>query len=274
MRSKKYQIFSVSLLALSILLFIAFILSSVLIYINQPTLQFQPDSFGFTNFLKIYSPSLQIGTSAVVFFTLWLTMERMTQTEDQINLNQENVKFNNYYKHKEEFSAFLNRMSFFKFIKENIKVEIETLFPAIYSYFFNSSYKTFKPTLNPDAKKEIDDFINEIKNSTLSNPNQNLEQVSLDEINKLSNLINRTIEPICNINTEIEIVTVRLHLVTVSGGPRKLVEERFKLLNNLFWTITLYEDILAFDGTYQAERANFTLNFISYRTSLGLQKTA
>jgi hypothetical protein len=161
-------------------------------------------------------------------------------------------------------------MPFLKFIKEHSQVEIETLIPAIYSYFFSSSYKSFEPVLNPGAKKEINNFIKEIKNSALSNANQNLEQVSLDEIKNLSNLINRIIEPICNINTEIEVVTVRLHFMTVGGRPIKLVEERFRLLNNLFWTVTLYEDILAFDGIYQSERANFTMNFTNYRESIGL----
>ena len=119
MKSKNFKIISEILLAISIFLFIAFILSTVFICINQPSLSIQLNSAGFTNFLKIYSPSLQIGTSAIVFFTLWLTFERMNQTEKQLNLNQENVKFNNYYRHKEEFSAFLNRMPFLKFIKEH-----------------------------------------------------------------------------------------------------------------------------------------------------------
>ena len=251
-------------------MFVAFVISSAFIYANQPPLSLQLDSSGFSYFLKIYSPSLQIGTSSVIFFTLWLTLERMRQTQKQLDITQENVNFNNYYKHKEEFSLFLNKMPFFVFLKEHSKIEIETLIPSIYSYFFNTSYKNFEAKINPKAMNEINNFIEEIKKSSVSNPSQDLEQVSIEEIKKLSELINRTIEPILSINTNIEVVTVRQHFYQVGGRPIKLVEERFTLLNNLFWTISFYEDFLAFDGIYQSERANFALNFTNYRTTIGL----
>lgn len=258
------------LLIISVIMFIAFVLSSYFIFINQSSLSLQLDSVGFSNFLKIFSPSLQIGTSSIIFFTLWLTLERMRQTQNQFDITQENITFNNYYKHKEEFSSFLNKMPFFAFLKKHSQIEIETLFPAIYSYFFNTSYKNFEARLNSKSRTEINNFIAEIKKSSISIANQDLEQVSIEEIKKLSELINRTIEPICSINTEIEVVTVRQHFMEVGGRPIKLVEERFKLLNNLFWAISLYEDFLAFDGIYQSERANFALNFTNYRTTIGL----
>ncbi|MBX3006949.1 MAG: hypothetical protein KF816_02875 [Melioribacteraceae bacterium] len=270
MKNKYYKIFSTVLLILSVIMLVVFIVSSYFIFINQPSLTWQPDSVGFSYFLKIFSPSIQIGTSSIVFFTLWLTFERMRQTQNQLDITLKNIAFNNYYKHKEEFSSFLNKMPFFAFLKKHSQIEVETLFPAIYSYFFNKSYKNFEARLNSKSRDEINNFIAEIKKSPISIVNQDLEQISIEEIKKLSELINRTIEPICSINTEIEVVTVRQHFMEVGGKPLKLVEERFKLLNNLFWAISLYEDFLAFDGIYQSERANFALNFAKYRATIGL----
>jgi len=262
MRSKKFQIFSKIFLLMSIILFIAFIFSSISIFINRTPSHIQLDSVGFSNILNIFSPSLQIGASSIVIFTLWLTLERMKQT-------QENITFNNYYKHKEEFILFLKKMPFFDTIENQSKFEVDVLLPPIHSYFFNKSYKDFEPRLNPKSKNEIDHFITKIKGSSLSISNQNLESISIDELKKLSELSNQTIEPICAIYTEIELTTVRQHFVAVGGRPINLVEERFKLLSNLFWTISLYEDILSFDGISQSERANFTLNYRNYRTSIG-----
>ena len=229
MSNINYKIFSIILLAISICLFLAFILSSIFIHINQPSLSLQLDSNGFSNFLKIYSPSLQIGTSAIIFFTLWLTFERMKQTQRQLEINQENVKFNNYYKHREEFNQFINKMPFFNFIKEHSQIPVDTLIPAIYSYFFNKSYTSFEPRLNTKSKEEIDNFIKDIKNSSLSNFNQDLEQVPIEEIKKLSEFINRTIDPICHINSEIEIVTVRQHFIEI-GGPLKLIRRTIQII--------------------------------------------
>jgi len=270
MEKKNFQIFSVVLLVISVIMFFVFVLSSIFISINQPSLSIQLDSVGFSNFLQIYSPSLKIGASSIVFFTVWLTFQRMRQTQKQLDITQENVTLNNYYKHKEEFIQFLNKTSLFMFIKKKSPFDAEVFMPAIYSYFFNKSYKGFEPRLNPKSKIEINNFITEIKKSSISNVSQDLEQVSIEEIKRLSQLINRTIEPICSIYTEDQIITIRMRFSKVSSRPIKLVEERFKLLNNLFWTILLYEDFLAFDGIYQSERASFALNFTHYAATIGL----
>ncbi len=263
MKSKNYQIFSKIFLLISIILFIAFLFSSTFILINQKPLHIQLDSVGFTNFLNIFSPSLQIGATSIIVFTLWLTLERMKQT-------QVNITFNNYYKHKEEFIAFLKKMPFFDVIQNQSQFEVDVLLPPVYSYFFNKSYNDFEPSLNIKSKKEINNFIDKIKESSISLHNQNLENVSIDDLKKLSELINQTIEPICAIYTEIEAITVRQHFMTVGGRPIKSVEERFRLLSNLFWTTSVYDDILSFDGIHQSARGNFTLNFTNYRTSIGL----
>lgn len=263
MKSKNYQIFSKAFLIISIILFIAFVFSSILIIINKTPSHLQLDSIGFANFLKIFAPSLQIGASSIIIFTLWLTLERMKQT-------QVNITFNNYYKHKEEFIVFLKKMPFFDVIEKQSQFELEVLLPPIYSYFFNKSYKDFEPSLNSKAKKEINNFIQKIKESSVSILNYNLENAPIDELKKLSELINQTIEPICAIYTETEVITVRQYCMKFGGRPIKSVEERFNLLSNLFWTISLYEDILSFDGTHQSLRGNFALNFINYRGSIGL----
>lgn len=278
MINKNYERYSKILLILSWLATFAFATSFILILIHNQKLEFQLNSEGFNNFINIFSPSLKFGAIAIVIFTFWLTLERMRQTDErlkqterQIKITEDNVKFNNYFKHNEQFSLFLKKLSFFKTIKNINNVDIDVLTMSLYNYFFNSDYKNFAPNLNATAKNEINRFISEIKTSSLSGKNQDLENVSIDEIKKLFSLINPTVNEICNIYIEYEVVDVREYSMTSGGQPIKLVEERYKLINNLYWTISLYEAFLAFDGVIQSEGENFSINFSTYRNDIGLQ---
>ena len=194
----------------------------------------------------------------------------MQQTQRQLEITYENVNFNNYYKHKEMFTQLMTGLSFYSTIKKYSQINVDELIPAVYSYFYNSSYKDFQPRLNDKAKEEVVNFIQEIKNSKLNSKDQDLKEIDIEEIEKLSRLVNRTIEPLCIINAEIEIPTVRKYYKTAEGVSIKLVEERFKLINNLYWTISLYESFIAFDGIHQSERSTFLLNFTTYRSGIGL----
>jgi len=263
MKNKSYKIFSSLFLTFSIGLFILFICALFFTFINQPASQFQLDGEGFSNFLNIYSPSFQIGTVAIVFFTLWVTLERMNQTQKQLELTSENVSFNNYYKHKEEFRSYLKNMPIIKDINKESKIEVDVLLDPIYTYFFNKNYKDFKPELNHKSKKEIHTFIATMKKSTISKANQNLTNVIIDELKELSKLLNQVVDPICSIYTELDVATVRTHFMMRGGHPIDLIEERFKLLSNIYWTASLFEDFLAFDGSYQSSRGYFSINFAS-----------
>ncbi|MCJ7647256.1 MAG: hypothetical protein MUP85_01460 [Candidatus Lokiarchaeota archaeon] len=194
----------------------------------------------------------------------------MEQTQKQLEITQENVRFNNYYKHKEEFKILLKENEFFELITKKTGFKIEDFDAAIYSQFFNSSYKNFEPKLNESAKAEIFNFIDQIKNSEISNDKQDLNEVPIEEMKKLYKLINSTLDPIFTLNNEIEIVSVLNYFTGRGKRDKQLIEERFNFLSSLFWCTSFYERFLAFDGIVQSKRANFVLNFNDYRKSVGL----
>ncbi|MFZ1291433.1 MAG: hypothetical protein WAR79_15165 [Melioribacteraceae bacterium] len=270
MELKYYRILSRILFSLCCVLLALSIFSSILILISEPNLTTRFDSNGFAYFFNLFSPSIKFATASIFFLTLWVTFKRMQQTQEQIEITLGNVQFNNFYKHKEEFINFLGKMPFFEFIKKNSSIDIYTLLPTVYFYFFNATYEKFQPNLNEQAKEEIYNFIKLVKNSSLSNKDQNLEIVKIDEIRNISKHLNRTIEPICMLNSEIELGKIRYHFMSYGGHSLNLVEERFKLLDKIFWTITLYESFLAFVGIDQAERGAFTLNYSRYKEKIGL----
>lgn len=84
---------------------VATLLSSILIIINTP-LSWSFDADGFNGFLSTFSFPLKLiaGYLAVVGFIS--LNHRSEQTSRQISLTEENQKFTNYFKHREEFAVY------------------------------------------------------------------------------------------------------------------------------------------------------------------------
>ena len=60
---------------------------------------FDTSNKGFSNLFSLYSSSIQLGGVLIAIITLIMTLERMKQTKEQLNVVSDNNKFNNYFKH-------------------------------------------------------------------------------------------------------------------------------------------------------------------------------
>lgn len=265
---KRLQIFSKIFLILSISSFILFVGSALLIFSNLPSYQMLLDSFGFSNFFQIYNPSFQFGTASVVLFTIWLTLERMKQTKGQIDLTQDDVNLNNYYKHRDEFVSFISKKSVFITLEQQRNFDIATLLYPVYSYFFNQSYKDFKPSLNSKARKEIDCLIEKVKVSTLNKPDHDLSLVAVDELKELAVLINMTVDSIFIFYSKIDFLVFNDKGKFIEQSDIQEMEERFILITTIHWSVSLYEDILAFDGIAQQRQGAIAMNYSKYRFNI------
>lgn len=262
---KRLQLFSKIFLILSIILFCVFVGSAILIFIYMPPHQFQPDSTGFSNLFEIFNPSFQFGTASVVLFTIWLTLERMKQTKKQIDLTQDDVNLNNYYKHRDEFMSFISKRFVFTILKQQRNFDLETLLYPVYSYFFNQSYKDFKPSLTSKVRKGIDSFIEKVKISSLNKPNQDLSLVTIDELKELAVFINMTVDSICIMYSMIDFSIFKGEMKYIEQSDIQEMGERFILITTIHWSVSLYEDILAFDGIAQQRLGHIVLNYGKYR---------
>jgi len=265
---KKLQKFSKTFLILSIILFSVFVGSAISIFINMPSHQFQLDSSGFFNFFEIFNPSFQFGTASVILFTIWLTLERMKQTKEQIDLTRDDVNLNNYYKHRDEFVSFISKKSIFTTLKQQRNFDIATLLYPVYSYFFNQSYKDFKPSLNSKARKEIDCLIEKVKVSTLNKPDHDLSLVAVDELKELAVLINMTVDSIFIFYSKIDFSMFNDKGKFIEQSDIQEMEERFILITTIHCSVSFYEDILAFDGIAQQRQGAIAMNYSKYRFNI------
>src|SRR3989304_5656772 len=104
----KYYLYGSGLLVL--ILFLVAIISDIS---SASNLYYSISSQGVKQLFEVYSTSIQLGTALLAISALILTIERMRQTRAQIEAIDHNYRFNNFYKHKEEFIKDLSKKPLF-----------------------------------------------------------------------------------------------------------------------------------------------------------------
>lgn len=177
MQSKNYFRISRILFYASVSFICASFLSFFWTLIISSRIYFDPSSNGLKEFVSYYQPQIALAGVGIALFALWITSERMKQTKEQIDVMADNNKFNNFFKHRENFIAYFCQNKFLIEIAKGGKKDIQKVAMEYYEYFFYKSYSDFRTTLNDDAFNNCVDIGDKIESSSVY-----LETVSISEM--------------------------------------------------------------------------------------------
>lgn len=267
MVNKMFKIFSSIFYLLIYFIGALFVLSFFANLFEYSSLHISLKGSAITNFLYLYSTPIKIGTALFASFAIWLTMERMRQTEKQIEEITKNNRFNNFFKHREEFKKEFTNNRFFIEVKDLTERDVAFEIGLLYNLFYYQSPNLFEPHLNSESEIRIKNFLSRISNSDLDKEGYNLEDFDLQELKKISD------ENFHQIKSLLTSIHSRL-----TPQIRKTAQEyeenirplliKFIYLNEFFWSGILYQSLFQFDGSSERVWENFDINFVNFRENL------
>ena len=181
-------------LVASIALFLLSLVSAISIIITEYPLKLSLNNQGFANFVTYFSFTIKSLTATLATFAIWLTLERLSQTERQIDAMMDNNKFNNYTTHRQEFINHLKESSLFEYMSIAEKVSPHVFITPLYQTYYSESYLDFRPYMKVSIKNKIDTFYNKIINSNMSRKDCDLANYSISEIVEISNAASEDVE--------------------------------------------------------------------------------
>lgn len=218
---------------------------------------------GFITFFNLYSSSIKIAGALLAVVTLIITLERMKQTKDQIKLIGDNNKFNNYYKHREEFVKYFSDNDYIMYIKGEDELDKKRFINVLYELFYYPSYHEFSPVINNDAEKVINIFMTAVRNSELNKDNFDL--LSAEGIKEIDNTITNSIFGYIYTTVNSKILRDLHRGRLTSKGYIELSDEKRILLEAIFrihYLNTCISYVLNFQGNISNELDNFRHNFL------------
>lgn len=242
---------------LSLLSTVIFFFFIIVDKFSQIQLDFSQE--GFTFFFDLFDFPVKLLTAGAVLFGLWLTIERMKQTEKQIDSIVSNNRFNNFYKHKEEFVNFmLNRQVFTQF-PSNKHANIKNYTVMIYNLAYSTNPEEFSGKIKKEFKNKGIRTLAEI-GSYFSNKEQ-LRHLDIKEIDLFLNKIH--FAPFGELNSLIderldESIPILISAHIDSFDPDKF-EAIYKILKKLSFFADFFNSMLAFSGepVYMYDRFDY-----------------
>jgi len=274
MKPKYYSRVSKLFLALSILLFLISIGSAISTIITEYPLKLSINNQGFENIVIYFSFTIRTLTATLATFVIWLTLERLSQTERQIDAIMDNNKFNNYSKHQQEFIDQLKESSLFGYISIAENIAPRVFIAPLYKTYYAESYLDFKPHMKDKIKNDIEVFYKIITSSKMSEQGCNLANYPIDEILEISKSASEHVEELIIPNTETIILKIKMkHGVSGIVNPSSALQSvitRFQCLHKIFWTIAFYSSLLVFDGELRTW-GHFQDNHENFMNNLGIK---
>lgn len=182
-----YAIFS--FIAAALIIFLIIFFNEGIYYLFSFT------SKGFKLFLTLYDFPIKILTASVILFGIQLTLARMRQTHKQIEIITDNSRFNNFYKHREEFIKFWGKSLLVSLAYENDRFkklnspEAQNAdHQAMYNVFYYSSYHSFQPHLNDKYFLVAKKFLDLLYTSKLNIKNYDIINIERSELNDIHQL--------------------------------------------------------------------------------------
>jgi len=268
-----YRRFSNLILASSIVLFAISIVSTVIIIIAEFPLKLSLNPQGFENFFNYFSFPTKALTATLATFAIWLTLERLSQTERQIDTITDDNKFNNYSKHQQEFVDFMKDVS----ILISGICEIEKISPRVYlvpayKTYFAKTYEEFHPHMTEGARLAIDKFYHEVAKSLIGEKHCDLAKVPFTEITKISSIASGDVRELIIPLTEKVLSRIQLEYSRINMPVQQiqLAKARFTELHVISSTLAFYRSLLAFDGEFGKDSGSFQDNFEQYENGLGV----
>ncbi len=252
---------------LSIVLLVSSFFVLLLNIISEWAFPPQLNIIGVENIFIKYEPTIKIFTYFLGTFAIWLTLSRMLQTKDQITLIEENNRFNNYFKHRDQFIAQFKDNIFFKEYENLAKRSAEPDLMNFYNTFYYKSHHNFTPFMNKTSTAFIDKFINAVEKSKINIENTDLNGIAVDELIQLSNLNYADVRKYTTAMNCYLTPQMRTRMEH-NGDDRNTIttkSTKFIYMNELFWSGVLYKSLKAFDGMEKFAWDYFPVNFINYR---------
>lgn len=262
MKEKKKEIFIPGwLIFLGVLITLGFVVLETWLS-SAPDVEFSFENYG--------------GTSKVIAFfiaaiAIILTIKRMQQTKVQTDVMIDNVKFNNFFRHKEEFITHFSKNKHLQIIAIGAKEKIVKTLMDYYEYFFYKSYLDFRTTLNDDALLNCNNFIDNINDSILSQVNIDLVQSKRGEIMGIT----RTgVFPTASIWSYLHnlIEEKNYTFEDQKGVLAKEHRTNFFLILQVYYAYIIITDVLSFSGQQKDVEipTNFYLNVQKYLDDLDI----
>jgi hypothetical protein len=227
---------------------------------------------GFTFFFANFNAPITFFGVGFAVFASWLTLGRMDQTETQISLVADNNRFNNYYKHIDEFKNHIRQYPKLSTWLKHADQDIEPWLLELYREFYYKHPNEFAPRMNSKARVRVDLFLSTIIKSSLNAPSTNLLVADKQILDTLRISIPRVIGFGSDRINSIESKTSRnfmraqqTHESVISATLRTFV-----YLNQIYWTCLIYLAFLEFDGEEPPNLVNYLLGYIGLKIDHGI----
>ena len=233
-------------------------------------LVFSVDYQASKDFFKYYEFPIKFLVGAIASLSLGVTMLRSYQFDKNIAIVEDNYKFNNYFKHREEFNKRFQDETFLKTISELKSLSIATYFIPLYNIFYYQSYLDFKPTINKEAKEQIGNFLKSIEESDINEADYDLIKIDKNVLANISENNNSFLRGLTITINSRESPKFREQLKHLNIGDKEIghATTKFVYFNEFFWSISFYNSLNTFDGAMVVRCENFLSNFENYRTGL------
>lgn len=261
--SNFFKWFSIVLILIGIISFILTLLSAPIIF------DFDFTNQGLKEFYNRNQYIVLIFAASITTSSLWITFEKMSQSEIQL-------KFNNFYTHREEFIKTFIENYFIKGIASANEIEPRALLVEIYSIIYYRTYENFNPVINNKLKVEIIKYYDLVSSSPL---NKNifdigtLNQLQITHIrqkfpSELLIFIYRFSQKIQkNLVSNYELQASVLD----SADQLNIINSfNFIMLHDIFYSIKLMNLLLTYDDFKREPLHYLTENIFRYRHLLHL----
>ena len=180
------------------------VISFLLTLILKSNIYIDFTSKGWGEFIEFYKPQIAIAGVGLALFALWMTAERMKQTQVQINSITENNQYRNYQDHLNRFLNHFANDNIITMISEVNSIERSVIINSIYRFYYYPNHKEFIPRYNKESSQFLYDVMEPLVNFLKNRDNINRNDIDFidnnfgltrntDYSHFFENIVNRTI---------------------------------------------------------------------------------
>jgi hypothetical protein len=265
-----------------VIIYALFTIGSFLIVLIDKVPTPMVSASGLVGFFIIFEYPIKITTGLIALLAILLTAMRMEQTQKQIDILDDNNRFNNFYKHREEFEKAFKEFPLLKSLiqyeqyhQKNRRIAIDekaqllgnklvSSAKVFYADWYYKDYTKFSTNFNPDIMRKINN-INKVLNSlpitVKENGNKeiNFERTSDENLN---NIIKEYPSSITIFTTHFTLID-KLELL----ADRKTVSDYsyFQKLNIVYWGLLFFSQLMNNQGMNTTEIYNFITHYNTIR---------
>lgn len=273
--SKNFRLYTnVTFVAGAVILMVGLI-SFTWILFTQSTMKPCMSSEGFEEFFKLFKGPLSFLGASVILLAAWLTLVRIEQTQTQIDLLGQNNRFNNYYKHIQEFTDQLQSEPFLTRFFSITGSRSQRIYLAIYREFYYRHPLDFKPRINDNSLEIINRFLVSLTGSSLNRERFDFASASPTELELIlapTAAFGERFKELVHIiiQKDTASLTQRLKERNIAKPETDSIIRKFELLNKVHWMYRLFSSLLVFDGADDPNLAKVITNFELARGPLGI----